>query len=156
MIEENKRPEHHVLIAVDDSESSARAVAYSGEMLSGMNRYTFHILHIINEPEEDFFPDKKKLDAWLSGQHAAAETFLHRYRELLEEKGVHPEKIFLYPKVRYCPSVAECILNERKTLDCKTVVIGRKGASREEEFLFGSVSNKIIHQARDCTVWVVE
>ena len=30
-----------------------------------------------------------------------------------------------------------------------------RGVSKAEEFLFGSVSNKIIHHAKDCTVWVV-
>ena len=38
----------------------------------------------------------------------------------------------------------------------ETIVVGRKGVSRKEELLFGSVSNRIIHQAEDCTVWVVE
>ena len=36
-----------------------------------------------------------------------------------------------------------------------TVVVGRRGVSRQEEFLFGSVSSKIIHAAKDLAVWVV-
>jgi nucleotide-binding universal stress UspA family protein len=39
---------------------------------------------------------------------------------------------------------------------CGTVVIGRRGISRKEEFIFGSTSNKILHTARDCSVWVIE
>ena len=35
------------------------------------------------------------------------------------------------------------------------LVIGRRGVSKAEEFLFGSVSNKLIHHAKDRTVWVV-
>jgi nucleotide-binding universal stress UspA family protein len=35
-------------------------------------------------------------------------------------------------------------------------VVGRQGLSRSEEFLFGSVSSKIVNHARNCTVWVVE
>jgi nucleotide-binding universal stress UspA family protein len=33
--------------------------------------------------------------------------------------------------------------------------VGRKGRTRTEEFLFGSVSSKIVHHAQECTVWVV-
>ncbi len=36
-----------------------------------------------------------------------------------------------------------------------TVVLGRRGVSKAEAFLFGSVSNKIIHYVKNCTVWVV-
>jgi nucleotide-binding universal stress UspA family protein len=146
----------NVLVAVDDSEMSLRAVAYTGEMLKDLKGVTLHILHIINEPEEDFFSSLKEKDQWLMDEKAKVERFLNRYRETLTKKGIHKENIFVHQKVRYCPSVAECILNERKALDCKTVVIGRKGVTREEEFLFGSVSNRIIHRARECTIWVVE
>ena len=38
---------------------------------------------------------------------------------------------------------------------CKLVMIGRRGISRTKRFLFGSVSNKIVQQARDMAVWVV-
>jgi hypothetical protein len=56
----------------------------------------------------------------------------------------------------YCPSIAECILQEAEATQSETILVGRKGVSRKEELLFGSVSNRIIHQAEDCTVWVVE
>jgi nucleotide-binding universal stress UspA family protein len=36
-----------------------------------------------------------------------------------------------------------------------TIVVGRRGISKAEQFLFGSVSNKIVQNAKDCTVWVV-
>jgi nucleotide-binding universal stress UspA family protein len=40
--------------------------------------------------------------------------------------------------------------------DGSTIVLGRQGLLRSEEFLFGSVASKIVSHARDCTVWVVE
>jgi len=48
----------------------------------------------------------------------------------------------------------ECF--RRDKMKCSTIVLGRQGLSRSEEFLFGSVSSKIVNHARDCTVWVVE
>jgi nucleotide-binding universal stress UspA family protein len=37
-----------------------------------------------------------------------------------------------------------------------TIVVGRMGMSRSEEFLFGSISSKIVTHGRNCTVWIVE
>jgi nucleotide-binding universal stress UspA family protein len=146
----------NVLVAVDDSEMSLRAVAYAGEMLKDLKAVNIHVLHIINDPDEDFFPDLKQKEQWLDEEKKRMTSFLNQYRDVLLENTLPGENVFLHLKVRNCPSIAECILNERKALDCKTVVIGRKGVSREEEFLFGSVSSRIIHKARECTVWVVE
>lgn len=55
----------------------------------------------------------------------------------------------------YGTSIAQEILAVLKEERFGTVVVGRRGVSKAEEFLFGSVSNKIIHHAKDCTVWVV-
>jgi nucleotide-binding universal stress UspA family protein len=47
------------------------------------------------------------------------------------------------------------ILRIREEGNYDTVVIGRRGVSKAEEFLFGSVSTKVVQSAADCTVWVV-
>jgi len=41
-------------------------------------------------------------------------------------------------------------------LKCCTVVIGRRGLSKKEEFIFGSTSNRILHEANNCAVMVIE
>jgi nucleotide-binding universal stress UspA family protein len=47
-------------------------------------------------------------------------------------------------------------LFEQNKAQYRTIVVGRQGLSRSEEFLFGSISSKIVSHARNCTVWVVE
>jgi nucleotide-binding universal stress UspA family protein len=81
---------------------------------------------------------------------------LKNYRKGLIEKGFAPTDVSVRSTLRYCPSLAECILAERNQSKCNTIVVGRQGLSRSEEFLFGSVSSKIVNHARNCTVWVVE
>ena len=69
-----------------------------------------------------------------------------------------PEKN-IHLRIQVCSkpvTVAELILHERQSGGYGTIVVGRRGMSKKEEFLFGSVSNKIVREARDCTVWVVE
>lgn len=52
--------------------------------------------------------------------------------------------------------MAECILAEWDETQYSTIVVGRQRLSRSEEFLFKSISGKIVNHARGCTVWVVE
>jgi nucleotide-binding universal stress UspA family protein len=35
-------------------------------------------------------------------------------------------------------------------------VVGRRGVSKRQEFLFGSVSSKVVRDAKNCAVWVIE
>jgi nucleotide-binding universal stress UspA family protein len=37
-----------------------------------------------------------------------------------------------------------------------TILIGRKGPTRREAFLFGSISSKMVHHAENGSVWEVE
>ena len=53
-------------------------------------------------------------------------------------------------------SVADCIIREQEEMKCCTIVIGRRGISRKEEFIFGSTSNRIVHEAKKCAVLVIE
>ena len=46
----------NILIAVDESENARRAVSYVGQLLAGVQGFKVLILHVIRQPEEDFFP----------------------------------------------------------------------------------------------------
>jgi len=45
-----------------------------------------NILHIINEPEKDFFPTVQQKDQWLTDQKHKFDELLRRYHDLLVEK----------------------------------------------------------------------
>ena len=146
----------NVLIAVDDSDNSRRAVNYVGQLLAGDRQCRITLLHIIPEPEEDFFPDLRDQNRWLSRYRRKMTALLEAHRNELIENGFQAGDVDVLLKQRFCPSMAECILKERQKLACDTIVVGRQGLSRSEEFLFGSISSKIVTHARNCTVWVVE
>ena len=50
----------NIMIAVDASENARRAVLYAGKLLAGLKGFKVFILHVICEPEEDFFPTPLK------------------------------------------------------------------------------------------------
>jgi nucleotide-binding universal stress UspA family protein len=147
--------EKNILIAVDTSENSRRAVAYVGRVLGSVPGFHATLLHVIPDPEEDYFASESERDAWLESYHSKTLAALQEYRGMLTAAGFPPEAVDLHTPRRDCPSMAECILSERDKRAYGTIVVGRQGLSRKEEFLFGSISNKIVNHAKDCTVWVV-
>jgi nucleotide-binding universal stress UspA family protein len=146
----------NILIAVDESENAQRAVTYVCNLLAGTKDFKVLILHVISQPEEDYFPTSAEKEKWLSQYKLKAQAMLENYRKILIDAGFEPKNLSVRATLRYCPSLADCILAERDQTRYSTIVVGRQGLSRSEEFLFGSVSSKIVNHARDCTVWVVE
>ena len=146
----------NILIAVDESENARRAVLYVAQLLEGAEGFRVTILHVINEPEEDYFPTLEQRDKWLSQYKEKVDKMLQDYSQILIQKGFDPSVISVRSTMRKCASMAKCILEEKDETEYSTVVVGRQGLSRSDEFLFGSVSSKIVNYARNCTVWVVE
>jgi nucleotide-binding universal stress UspA family protein len=146
----------NILIAADESENSERAVVYVGKLLGGVKGFKVTVLHVIREPEEDFFLQQADKDRWYGEHRQSVARMLDKYRNILIEAGFDPEDVSTRSTTRYCPSMAECILAERDSTEYSTLVVGRKGLSHKEEFLFGSISGRIVRTARNCTVWVVE
>lgn len=158
-----------VLIAVDGSENSIRAVSYAGEIMSGNKDAQIMLLCIERFPDRDLFADEESWKKSCQEQREEMKRFLVDSRDILESKGVPAELIseryvvsckspFADASVARCShgtTIAQEILSVLKEEDFGTVVVGRRGVSKAEEFLFGSVSNKIIHHAKNCSVWVV-
>ena len=152
----NPEVNRNLLIAVDASDNSRRAVQYVADMLGGIKGFKATVLHVIREPEEDEFPGQEEKEKWYHAHRQHMNRMLEEYRGMLIDAGFAAEDVSTRSTLRYCPSMAECILAERDSMEYATLVVGRKGLSRKEEFLFGSISGKIVRTARNCTVWVVE
>ena len=145
-----------ILLAVDASENSRRAVAYVAQMLGACKGFSIILLHVISPPEEDDFATRSEQAQWLAQYRLKIENMLEQYRQILVQEGFDPQAFDLIATLRYYPSIAECILAEQDRRSCSTIVVGRQGLSPSEEFLFGSVSSKLVGRAKNCTVWVVE
>jgi nucleotide-binding universal stress UspA family protein len=146
----------NILIAVDESENAERAVLYVKDLLAGLPGFHITIVTIIQEPPDDYFITESEKKSWIQKQNASAKSILHGYRDIFVQGGFGDADITLYPVMKECDSLAECILDEQRRLSCGTVVIGRRGISKKEEFIYGSTSNKILHISKDCSVWVIE
>ncbi|MEE4363626.1 MAG: universal stress protein [Desulfotignum sp.] len=158
-----------ILVAIDGSENSKRAVEYVAEIVKGCRDFEITLLHIERLPDRDIFPDE---DAWkkaCAAHRQKIEDFLSDNKQMIADYGI-PQKMVYTDYVESChsplaedpaycsrgTSIAQDILHVAEKAHFGTVVIGRRGVSKAEEFMFGSVSNKIIHSGNDCTVWVVQ
>ncbi len=148
--------ERHLLVAVDESENSRRAVMYLADFFGGDKNVFITILSIIPEPSEDYFATDEDRRRWLADKEAKINAVLQEYRSILTEAGFRDDQIKVNLIIRKCESIGDAIIEEQEKLRCCIVVVGRRGISHNEEFIFGSTSNKTLHHAKNCAVMVVE
>lgn len=148
--------ERHLLVAVDASENSKRTVMYVANFFGGSRNVFLTMLSIIPEPSEDYFATEKQREEWIVGQKNEMTRVLDGYKDILLDGGFEENQIDVRLIVRQCTSIGDAIIEEQEKLRCCIVVVGRRGISHNEEFVFGSTSNKILHHASNCAVMVVE
>ena len=148
--------DRHILIAVDDSKSSERAVLYVADFLGDAPGFRATIFSLVTVPETEFFQSEEERTVWIKGQQNKMKTLLETYRQILIQAGFQEEKVFIEVLTKECPSIAEAIIDEQQKLGSCTVVVARHRISREEEFLLGSTSNKLLHMPKNCSLWIIE
>lgn len=148
--------ERHLLVAVDASDNARRAVLFVGDFFGCYAGISVTLLNIILEPEATFFANEKERVSWQESKLAEAKATVAQYRAILLDAGFPEEKLHERIEIRQSRSVADCIIEEQNKLRCCSVVIGRRGITKKEEFIFGSTSSKILHEARNCAVMVIE
>ena len=141
LVKEMRNPRKKLLIAMDGSESATLGAAYAAEMLANRKDVCITLVHI--QTEESIKNEKQIEDAF-----GIARSFLTK-------AGIPDEAISVQVRKKRI-GVARDILDEIKEGGYGTVVVGRRGISKAQQFLFGSVSNKIVQNAKDCAVWVVD
>lgn len=153
---DNLVKDKHLLIAVDETDSSRRAVLYVADFLGGFPGFTVMLLSIIPDAEPDFFDSDAEMNEWLKKELDTANNMLKNYRQVLIQSGFPENKVHYRACVGESKSMSDAILETRCDLTCCTVVVGRHHKTKAEEFLYGSTSNRLIHEAKNCAVWVVE
>ena len=148
--------ERHILVAVDPSSNAKRAVLFVGDFFGCYKGFQVTLLHIILEPEATFFVNNDERRKWLTEKRGESQKVMDEYRHILLDAGFPTDKVNVRIDTMRAPSVADCIIKEQEEMKCCTIVIGRRGISKKEEFIFGSTSNRIIHEARKCAVLVIE
>jgi len=160
---------HNVLIAVDGSRNSMRAVEYAGWIFAlnpEARLVLFQILPAISRmnlsKKEIKDIDARKVERpdlaglyWKLESEEKMNQFFAESTEVLKKAGVKPEQIKAKFAVK-AGEIADAILEEVALGRYDTLIVGRRGISRVREFFLGSVSTKVVREARGCAVCVVE
>ncbi len=144
-----------ILIAVDNTPTSDKGLQYAGKIIGNLPGVDVCLLHVYPEPPPDYYNSGKSLADYTSQREAEADTLVQRCRQMLTEAGIDPESIAGDVRMAEEKTISETILEVQQQGEYGTIVVGRRGVSKAEEFLFGSISNALVHHSRDCTVWVV-
>jgi nucleotide-binding universal stress UspA family protein len=148
-------PDNKFLVAIDSSENALRAVDYVATMLAGFD-VKINLFHAIRGDQSIhsgiahlFLPKESLEDA-----EAGAMAVFEKAKCRMEEAGFTSDQIGS-KLVTGVSSRAEAIVKEAREGDYGTIVLGRRGLSKVQEFLLGRVSNKVINIIRRRAVWIV-
>ncbi len=146
---------NNILVAVDEMESSLKSVRYVGRIASALDTVLICLLHVYPEPPPDFFIKNGVLEEYQNQRIARADRIFQRGTEILLGLGISRESIYSTTHMTEGKTISETILEVRRMGDFGTVVTGKRGVSKAEEFLFGSISNALARHSSDFTTWIV-
>ena len=150
-----RKPNKKFLLAVDGSENAARAVNFVGSLLGGFD-YAVSLFHVIRsdgegQPEYRHIFTSKEYGRAVSKKTGSA---LKAAQTKLIDMGLKTDKVSIQI-VQKAISRAGAIADRVRQEDIGTIVMGRRGHSGVRDFFIGRVTNKVIHIARDRTIWVI-
>jgi nucleotide-binding universal stress UspA family protein len=155
-----------ILISMDASEGAFRAVDYVGKMLGGSPNLELVLFHAVRGFDvfqqilgRPFLPSHEKewvdkAEKQLEDAGKQMEPAFEEARNRLAGLGIGPGQV-RHKVVTGVSSRAGAIVDEAQVGGYDTIVVGRRGLSKVQEFLMGRVGNKVIQLAREKTVWVV-
>lgn len=161
-----KTPGGGFLVALDASDESLKAVTHAAPFLAAKPRDVL-LLHVVRglDPQaealarflapEDQKDWLKKVQEEIRRASGYMDEVFERAFMILEEQGV-PRDLVKTKVVSGVSSRAAAIVDTAVSEGYGTIVMGRRGLSRVEEFFIGRVSNKVIQLAKNHTVWIVQ
>lgn len=146
---------HNILVAVDAMASSLRAVSYVGKIAGDLEAVSICLLNVYPEPPPDFYVKGGVKDEYQAQRIARAEELFKHCIEILVDAGINRESIYCTTHMAEGKTISDTVLEVRRQGDFGTVVTGKRGVSKAEEFLFGSISNALARHCHDFTTWIV-
>ncbi|MCF8026177.1 MAG: universal stress protein [Desulfobacteraceae bacterium] len=152
----------NVLVAFDDSQNAMRAVNFAAEHFARDENITlFSVLEDtqslceMNSPElTPYFKSEQQAFCSLEDKkRELIQTAIEKARSCLIEEGFDPGRVKTKTQKRTA-SVAKDIIAEAGS-GYDAVVIGRRGVSGLQDFLFGSVAQKVLHGVKNAAVVTV-
>lgn len=147
-----------ILLALDESENAKRAVDFVGNMFAapGSEVTLLHVLRGVNVLEQGYetHVSPRFKEEWIEVGRRDIEGLFEVYKRALTEGGFDSGGVTT-KLITGARSRSRTILEEAKRGGYGTIVVGRRGLSKIQEFIAGRVSSKVVQLAAEHAVWVV-
>lgn len=156
-----------ILVAVDGSEGSLRALDHVAKQFAGVRDLQITLFHVLLGEPPQFWDDghllteeerkarRAVIEKWIINQKTRLEPIFEKATEILTQGGISRDQISTKFTSESIDVIPQCILAEAKSGGYQTLVIGRCGRSRTMHFLLGSIANQVINAAEGLSVYVV-
>ena len=144
-----------MLLAVDASENSRKAVDYVGTLAASTEAKItlFHVMRKFEFLDDPTLRYGQVEEFWREVKSDISRMF-RSYKASLEKAGITASRISSQATLDES-SLSGDILREAQEGAYGTIVMGRRGLSKVQEFLLGRVTNKVLQRAEGFAVWIV-
>ncbi len=159
-----------ILVAVDESENSHRAVQYAGILLRETPDVMITLFHVLkpmprellehggseNPAAEARLGAKLRMDqeSWLRSERESECSVLRKAWDVLTGCGFDGNRVTM--TFGHEDDIAGNILEEGRRGRYETIVVGRHGTSRIKRIFGGGVTDQLLRQAKGFAIWVIE
>ena len=161
-----------ILLAVEDSEASMKAVAYVADMVQGREAIHICLFHALppipprlleyggteeHQNEQALHTELKSAQTeWIEKAKDAVQPVMTRARAILQDHGVSQSQISThFSHTIHKLDIVREILNAAKQSHCGTVVVGRHRLPWVQDLFHHHTAEGLIEQGQELTVWVV-
>ena len=150
--------EKNIIIAMDGSEGSMRALKYVADLGNGAKDVVlFHAMRRIgyHDPATGTMAALEEIQkaVWEDAQKLIEPT-MEEARNILAKAGLAADKVKA-KVVTGVKSRAGALVEEARNSACGTIVVGRTGISQVEDFNIGRVATKVVYGADNMAVWII-
>ncbi|MGD8765579.1 MAG: universal stress protein [Desulfobacteraceae bacterium] len=144
-----------ILLAFDGSGGALHAVDFVGSILAEFN-FEVSLIHVIrgNQKKDTEFQQVFSSKKYTEITRKEMSSALKEAKTKLIDMGFKPDQVST-EIITGSYSRARTLTEKAKQEEYGTIVMGRRGHSRVRDFFIGRVTNKVIHLARDRTIWVI-
>jgi nucleotide-binding universal stress UspA family protein len=163
----------YLLLAVDDSEGTDRAVNYVATIIGGQSGFRICLFHVFvplppslvefggaENPEEEERREAVQRDAraqWIAKAQACAESIFAKAQSILRTAGVPAQAVETQLATPLNgEGVVTNILEAARANKCGTVVVGRESFSWLQELFQHDIGEELIRRGQGLAIWVVE
>lgn len=158
-----------ILVAVDDSEHSARTVQYVGSLLRDSQDATVTLFHVLKPMPRELLEHggsedpsvedqlgkqlRKDQEDWVKEERTIEYPILVKALQGLERTGFPIDRVTL--KFGHERDVGDTILDEARTGGYGTIVVSRHGPSGAKRLFGNGITDHVLREASGIAIWVL-